>query len=276
MSAADTAAAAIGLPAFHVLAAPANWQVADFIADLHLQAAQPRITRAWQRYLLSTPADAVFILGDLFEVWTGDDAARETGAFETHCADVLHAASARYSVHFMAGNRDFLVGNDFLQRCHIAALPDPTVLRMHGQHWLLSHGDALCLADAAYQEFRALVRSPRWQQQFLARPLPERRAMAQQMRQHSEAHKSASAYVPADVDAAAAIAWLRAANASTLIHGHTHQPGEHTLQAASGSAPPLRRVVLSDWRIESGQPRADLLRLDSTGLHRLSLQQASA
>jgi UDP-2,3-diacylglucosamine hydrolase len=252
------------------LDAASHWGVVDFISDLHLQAGEAATFDAWVRYLHDTPADAVFMLGDLFEVWVGDDAADEPGAFEARCTEVLHSAAQHRALYFMHGNRDFLVGRRFLDRAGVALLDDPTVLHFGGQRWLLSHGDALCLDDVDYLRFRAQVRSADWQQQFLAQPLPARRAVARQIRDASESRKqSGTPY--ADVDADAARAWLQAAQAPTLIHGHTHHPARHALGVDSADQP-LQRLVLSDWDLAATPPRADLLRLDAQGrLQRLPI-----
>ncbi len=255
------------------LLAPPAWRTVEFISDLHLQAAEPATFAAWQHYLQTTPADALFMLGDLFEVWVGDDAVSADvnadpsamiDSFEARCARVLGQASSRLALFFMHGNRDFLVGPALMGQCHSALLADPTVLGFAGQRWLLSHGDALCLGDVDYLRFRQQVRSPAWQQAFLAKPLPERQAIARGLRQQSEARKQSGA-VYADVDAGAARQWLAAANAHTLIHGHTHKPATHAL----GNG--LSRVVLSDWDAQAAVPRADLLRLTADGLQRIAL-----
>ena len=154
----------------------------------------------------------------------------------------------------MRGNRDFLVGPAFLAACGVQDLPDPVTLIFGGQRWLLSHGDALCLDDAPYQQFRQQVRQPAWQRQFLARPLAERQAIARHMRGQSSARQQAMNQW-ADVDADAARALLAAARAPVLIHGHTHRPASHTLGAG------LSRVVLSDWCLDAPAPRAEVLRL---------------
>ena len=245
------------------LSAAPHWRTVDFLSDLHLQVSDRATFAAWQRYLAQTPADAVFLLGDLFEVWVGDDALDEPGSFEAQCCAVLQTAAQRRALFFLPGNRDFLVGNAFLRRSGVTGLSDPTVLSFAGQRWLLSHGDALCLDDVAYQRFRSVARSAEWQQQFLAQPLAVRRAQARAIRHQSEARKDAGE-VYADVDTAAACAWLRSANAHTLIHGHTHRPGAHRL--ADG----LSRVVLSDWDAAAQPPRADILRLSASGLQRLA------
>jgi len=145
------------VPSIAELQAPASWRAADVISDLHLHAADPDTYDAWRGYMRETPADAVFILGDLFDVWVGDDVATEPG-FAADCAAVLQAAAGRIAVFFMHGNRDFLVGDGFVQACRTTLLPDPTVLGFAGRRWLLTHGDALCLADADYLRFRAALK----------------------------------------------------------------------------------------------------------------------
>ena len=167
-------------------------------------------------------------------------------------------------VYFMHGNRDFLAGTAFLAQTGLVGLDDPTVLGFHGQRYVLSHGDLLCLDDVPYQRFRALARSAAWQQPFLAQPLAERRAQARGIRQESEARKQ-SGLQYADVDGPAALQWLQAAGAHTLIHGHTHRPASHAL------APGLQRAVLSDWDAAALPPRLETLRLSHAGLERIAL-----
>ncbi|MDP2015515.1 UDP-2,3-diacylglucosamine diphosphatase [Hydrogenophaga sp.] len=257
------------------LRAPAHWQAVEFISDLHLQPGEPQTFEVW-RALLQRPAheraDALFILGDLFEVWVGDDvldsSASTDQTFWRACADALKAFSFHTPVYFMAGNRDFLLGAEGLTACGMQGLNDPTTLDFLGQHWLLSHGDALCLADTDYMLFREQVRQPIWQREFLARPLAERTAIARGLREQSEARKRSTAGDPslwADVDTAAARTALQTANAHTLIHGHTHRPAEHALGDG------LQRVVLSDWDAGAQPPRAEVLRLDARGLRRIRL-----
>lgn len=259
-----TAAPLTTVPPFEELAAPSHWRTVEFISDLHLQASEPATVAAWQHYLQTTQADALFILGDLFEVWVGDDALQESGSFEATCCADLHAAAQRLPVFFMHGNRDFLAGPAFLAHCGITGLADPTVLVLNGQRFVLSHGDLLCLDDVDYQRFRVQARSNEWQERFLAQPLATRRAQARGIRQESEARKQSGASY-ADVDGPAAIAWLRAAGARTLIHGHTHKPASHQL------APGLQRVVLSDWDAAALPPRVETLRLSGAGLERVTL-----
>jgi UDP-2,3-diacylglucosamine hydrolase len=249
-------------PRFSVLNAAAHWQVIDFISDLHLQNGEPSTVQAWTHYMAHTRADAVFILGDLFEVWVGDDEldADDTEArFEQQCAAVLRAAAKHRNIFFMHGNRDFLLGTHFAQATGMALLDDPTLLIIGDQRWLLSHGDAFCLEDTEYLRFRDQVREPSWQENFLARPLPERRSFARELRRKSEARKLSD--VPyADVDDGMVMTWLQAASARQMIHGHTHKPATHKLGAE------LQRFVLSDWDAAATPPRAEVLRLSRSGV----------
>ena len=245
--------------AFGTLEAPAHWQAVDLISDLHLQASEPGTFEAWCAHMLSTTADAVLLLGDVFEVWVGDDAVAQD-PFLQACAQVLRQASTQRFVGFMPGNRDFLVGPTFLNNCGVHALQDPTVLVWGTQRTLLSHGDALCLGDKAYQRFRTLARTPQWQAEFLAKPLHERLAMAQAMRAQSEAHNQ-SMQSFADADAAMTTEWLQAANSRHLVHGHTHRPADHAVPGLSGA----KRQVLTDWHITSTLHRAQVLRLQAHG-----------
>jgi len=245
-----------------VLAAPNHWRSIDFIADLHLQASEASTFDAWQQYLRNCTADALFILGDLFEVWVGDDVAHvppgQTPGFEAECQQLLAAAAQRMPLFFIHGNRDFLLGKTFASACGLTLLSDPTVLVFDKQRWLLSHGDALCLDDIDYQQFRATVRTPAWQDSFLAKPLAERQSIARSLRTQSESRKGSGAPY-ADVDTTAALQWLDAAQADTLIHGHTHRPADHLLNPTE--QPPKRRLVLSDWDAGATPARLEVLRL---------------
>jgi UDP-2,3-diacylglucosamine hydrolase len=253
---------------FGELAAPAAWACIDFISDLHLSAQTPRTFEAWAQHLLHTPADAVLMLGDVFEVWVGDDARFDADdGFEAQCLAVLQAASRQRAIGFMAGNRDFLLGPAFCADAGLIALPDPLHLTAFGQSLLLSHGDALCLADTDYLRFRAEVRSPAWQADFLARPLAERRAIARGLRERSMAAKAAGgpAELWADVDTDAAVALCTQAGSPVLLHGHTHRPAVHTL------SPQVQRWVLSDWDLDGpGAARADVIRWTAQGLQRVA------
>lgn len=240
------------------IAAAPHWQTVDFVSDLHLQAQEPKTITAFASYLKQTPAQAVFILGDLFEVWVGDDALQSKEGAPQAVSEMLCKASDRLDVFIMCGNRDFLMGERLIAACGAQRLEDPSVLQAGGARWLLSHGDALCLADAPYQAFRAQVRSPEWQQEFLNRPLSERIALGRQMRAQSEAQKQQLAHAQAswiDLDQAACLALLAENNADHLVHGHTHKPAKHDL--GGGHA----RWVLSDWDLYAVPPRAQALRL---------------
>ncbi len=248
-----------------VLQAPASWRTLDFISDLHLQVDQRATFEAWQVWMQTTPADALFILGDLFEVWVGDDAA-SPGSFEAECIAVLRAAAQTRAIFVMHGNRDFLLGTGFTEQAQVTLLADPTVLIFAGQRWLLSHGDAWCLADVDYQAFRLQVRSAGWQHNFLSQPLDKRRAIAQDLRNQSEQRKGSQTVADwADVDTATARQALQHAGARTLIHGHTHRPADHDL------GDNLHRVVLSDWDASALPPRLQALRLTAQGLQRRPL-----
>jgi UDP-2,3-diacylglucosamine hydrolase len=221
--------------------------------------------RAWQDYLQSSAADAVVMLGDLFEAWVGDDS--RTLAFEAQCVATLADASASRTLAFMVGNRDFLLGAEMLEACHMQGLADPTVMTAFGTRYLLSHGDALCIADTEYQAFRHRVREPQWQRDVLARPLEERQALAKQLRVGSmERQLERGGTLEVDVDSATALAWLARGRSDTLIHGHTHRPADHVLAAGK------TRHVLSDWDFDHGPvARADVLRISPSGLSRHNL-----
>ena len=240
---------------FQVFEAPETWRTVDFISDLHLQEKETATFEVWQAYMQNTTADAVFILGDLFEVWVGDDAA-DQHVFLQKCAAVLKACASKRQVAFMRGNRDFLVGSAFLNKCHVLDLQDPTVLNFASQKWLLSHGDAGCLGDKDYQSFRQVVRQAHWQEDFLAKTLTERESIARQLRSQSEILKKNSSAVYADVADEWSTQMLQEAGATCLVHGHTHRPALHSLS----EAPLMQRYVLSDWDAASIRPRAEVLR----------------
>lgn len=256
--------AGLPMPRLVEFEAPARWQAIDFVSDLHLDAQHPATFAAFASHLRHTTADAVFVLGDLFEAWVGDDA-RGSG-LGRRVLEAFQEASCRLGLALMVGNRDFLIGQALLREAGMIGLADPTVLLAHGRRLLLSHGDALCLEDSAYQHFRAQVRTEAWRDAFLAQPLDTRLHQAAQMRAASRARQAAGQPETwADVDPDAARQWLQATGADTLIHGHTHRPGEHAL------GPRQRRVVLSDWDCDGpGPARAEVLRLDARGLHRLA------
>jgi UDP-2,3-diacylglucosamine hydrolase len=250
------------------LALPAGCASVEFISDLHLCAALPRTFERWSRYLDETTADAVFMLGDLFEAWVGDDALGEQ--FEQACCQALRRASSNRQVCAMRGNRDFLLGNRFFAATGVLELSDPVTVEAWGSRAVLTHGDALCLADTDYQRFRSEVRGTAWQEAFLAQPLPERLRIAEELRQASRQHQQGRDPVTfADVDPTLAGRWLSDARATVLIHGHTHRPlSEMRTQGWT-------RHVLSDWDLDDLQtPRAEVLRWTQAGFERRTLGPA--
>ena len=245
-----------------------DWHRVDIISDLHLQVSEPATARAWFDYLRTAPFDALFILGDLFEVWVGDDvlhgpADDSSAHFARRCVHALHVLSQRAPVFVMQGNRDFLLGPAFASAAGCTLIDDPCVMAWDDHRWLLSHGDAWCLDDRDYLAFRAEVRQADWQAAFLARPLVERQAIARQLRERSEQRKQASLAQGdtfADVDHDVALDWLRRTQTSDLIHGHTHRPAIHRLGEGH------RRVVLSDWDADSQPPRLEALSVWRSGV----------
>jgi UDP-2,3-diacylglucosamine hydrolase len=241
-----------------------HWDCVDFVSDLHLQASQPAIWQAFLQVLQHTPAQAMFVLGDLFEVWVGDDALDDVAAvFERQCLQALAHHSQHLKLFWLPGNRDFLTGERFASTAHLQTLHDPCTLLLNAETCVLSHGDALCLADTDYMAFRAQVRSPGWQQTFLSQPLSQRLQLAQHMRLQSRQLQQQRG-IHADADAQLARDWLQQASATRLIHGHTHRPADHDLGQG------LQRIVLSDWSESNGLLRGEVLRWQSDGWQRIS------
>ncbi|QNP39970.1 UDP-2,3-diacylglucosamine diphosphatase [Lysobacter solisilvae (ex Woo and Kim 2020)] len=220
-----------------------------FISDLHLDAERPQVTELFGRFLREEArgADALYILGDLFEAWVGDDDPSETGAFVAR--ELKAVAGAGVPVRFIRGNRDFLLGDAYARRAGMAILPDPAVVLLYGEPTLVMHGDTLCTDDVAYQQFRAQVRNPAWQQQFLSQPLAARLAFAQQARAASKAHQAGlqdkgTMETITDVSAPTVAATLAQFGIGRVIHGHTHRPAIHELDI---DGKPHQRIVLGDW-----------------------------
>lgn len=238
------------------LHAPSHWRTLEFHSDVHLFDQEPHTFAAWQAYLATSTADAVFILGDLFEVWVGDDALNTASPFDQQIVTSLRNCASKRPTFFLPGNRDFLVGDRFLCQVGLQRLPDPTVLVFQGQRIALSHGDALCTDDTAYQQFRTEVRSAQWQRDFLGQPLDKRLAKARAIRQASELRKQAQmAYVDVNTDAVTAL--MAQLHADVLVHGHTHQAGAHLLDSGK------QRLVLSDWCTDATPARLEILQLQS-------------
>lgn len=243
------------------LVAPGHWRRIELLSDLHLDARHPATWQAFARHLDQTRADAVLILGDLFEVWVGDDMRHE--AFEAECVKTMARAGQRLWLGLMLGNRDFMIGQELLDTCQARALPDPLVLQAFGQRHLLTHGDAWCLEDHKYQQYRQMVRNPAWQQQVLTLPYADRMAMARGVRHASEERKLDDRTIWADVDEAHAARHMAQHEVRSLIHGHTHRPADEPFGMADGM-----RHVLTDWDLDGPMPRAEIVVIDAEGLHR--------
>lgn len=215
-----------------------------FISDLHLEEERPALTRAFLEFLQreGPQASALYILGDFFNVWIGDDDDRPLNAQIS--AALCQQAEAGLHIFLMHGNRDFLLGRDFAAASGATLIDDPQLLEHGGHRYLLMHGDQLCTRDTGYQTFRAQVRDPAWQRDFLAKPLTERRAFAAQARAASKSMSSNKPEDIMDVSQDAVEAVLAAHSCDALIHGHTHRPDIHEFEAGGRS---LRRVVLGDW-----------------------------
>ncbi len=220
-----------------------------FISDLHLDVQRPHILDALDRFIVEEAlrADALYILGDLFEAWIGDDSEDEAGRRFVEAMKPMR--DARKPCFFMHGNRDFLLGEDYARRAGLTLLPDPSVLVIEGVRTLLMHGDTLCTDDVAYQAFRAQSRAPAWQRAFLARPRSEREAFAQQARAESRRYTAdATNSGLMDVNEEAVRAAMDEHECLRLIHGHTHRPAIHRVELDGLAA---ERIVLGDWYEQS-------------------------
>lgn len=225
-----------------------------FISDLHLETTRPEIAQQFFQFMKreAVSADALYILGDLFESWVGDDDPN------SHYAEIKAAIRVlvehRVSVFFMHGNRDFMIGEKFAEETGVTLLPDPTVTEFYGRKVLLCHGDALCTDDLEYQAVRRMTRNPEWQSMMMLKPLAERQAFAAQARAASMAHgKELNADIT-DVNADAVEAALRQHAVATLLHGHTHRPAVHKLDVDGEAA---TRIVLGDWYTQGSVVRWD-------------------
>jgi UDP-2,3-diacylglucosamine hydrolase len=241
--------------------------VALFVSDLHLQASHPITAAAFLRFLAerAVAAQQLYLLGDLFEYWAGDDDI--AAPFHRTIIAALRAVSdAGTAVFWIAGNRDFLVGQGFADAAGLTLLQEPHVIEIAGQRIALVHGDAECTMDTNYMAFRAQVRQPAWQQQFLALPLAQRKGIIAGLREGSrEAHTMKSEAIM-DVTPAAIDALHVATSAATIIHGHTHRPALH-LDGVR------RRFVLPDWELDAAPERGGWIALDSAGcIQRYDLQ----
>lgn len=221
------------------------------MSDLHLCPEMPNTAAAFLSYLEDTPADALFILGDLFESWVGDDSL--SLPFERTITAALSKYGQRRTLAIMHGNRDFLLGPAFFSVTSSQALYDPCLLVCPSGKYLLSHGDTLCTSDFAYQRARLILRSQAWQENFLSRSLEERLILAKGMRQQSKSYQQQASVGYVDVDSSAALELMLGMGVLTMIHGHTHQPGEVNLNSNA------RRIVLSDWDLDDPIKRGGFL-----------------
>lgn len=215
-----------------------------FISDLHLDPARPDITRQFMNFLQdeARTADALYILGDLFEAWVGDDDPEPEK--RRAIAALKRLAEHGTPLFFMRGNRDFLVGDKFAEDSGCTLLQDPTTLDIHGTRVLLMHGDTLCTDDHEYQAFRRMTRDPEWQRQFLAMPLPQRLEIAAQARAESMAQSKGKPEAIMDVNDSAVRDVLSDHGVTLLLHGHTHRPDVHHFAINGDTA---TRIVLGDW-----------------------------
>ncbi|MBQ0795957.1 UDP-2,3-diacylglucosamine diphosphatase [Zhongshania sp.] len=215
-----------------------------FISDLHLDESRPEITRAFFSFLKTTASDAsdLYILGDFFESWVGDD---DESPFINSVKQALKDFTDRgASLYFMHGNRDFLIGDTFCRDVGAELLPDPSVISLAGEQTLLMHGDSLCTDDQDYMQFRKMARDPLWQQDALSKSLAERRAIAKHMRMVSGESNSNKATDIMDVNASAVNAEMAKHGCTRLIHGHTHRPNRHSITTTKEIT---ERIVLGDW-----------------------------
>jgi UDP-2,3-diacylglucosamine hydrolase len=230
-----------------------------FISDLHLSHGHPRSTELFLRFAsdIAPNAEALFILGDLFEYWAGDDDLDDP--FHKRITDTLRELNAHGTrIFIMHGNRDFLMDEELGSACNATLLEDPTMIDLYGTPTLLTHGDTLCTDDTEYQHFRKLVRNDAWQTQFLSQPLAQRKAQIEQLRMQSESQKRSKEMALMDVNLDAVHELLRQNSYPRLIHGHTHRPAKHVHQV-DGHA--CKRWVLGDW-----DSKANALRCDGNGI----------
>jgi len=234
-----------------------------FVSDLHLSPSRPRIVEQLFGFLAGTArdAEALYILGDLFEYWAGDDDLADP--FNAGVIEALRGCAAGTPVSVMHGNRDFLLGERFAAAAGARIIPDPTMIDLYGTPTLLAHGDTACTDDHAYQRFRAEVRTPGWIEAFLAMPLAARKARIEALRSESKAEKQLKTDAIMDVNSGAIEALLRAHAYPRLIHGHTHRPARHE-HVVDGHR--CERWVLADW-----YERASYLRCDASGITPIEL-----
>ncbi|MBU3617315.1 UDP-2,3-diacylglucosamine diphosphatase [Polynucleobacter sp. JS-Polo-80-F4] len=247
------------------------------ISDLHLTPSMPLTAQRFFDFCEkeAPKVEAVFILGDLFEYWVGDDAAASS-PFQQEVQRAIANLSTKVKTYYLHGNRDFLIGKSFIKKTGMTLLSDPCTVQIASEKWVLAHGDALCTADIAYQAFRSWVRKPWIQKIFLGLPLNWRKGIAQHLRsnshnQYQTQQRSTSHQVKMDVTQQACADVMKDHSGNRLIHGHTHLPAHHEESMGTQS---WQRWVLSDWDLdhpESLPPRASALFIDNAGARYLDL-----
>jgi len=231
-----------------------------FISDLHLQEDRPALTEAFLRFVdeRARSARQLYLLGDLFEYWAGDDDL--DAPFHQRIVGALRSLSdAGVELFWIAGNRDFLVGDAFAQAAGLTLLPETWVIEDHGRRIVLVHGDAQCTDDVNYMAFRAQVRQPDWQRQFLAMPLAQRKAIIAGLRDNSRKDQAGKSDEIMDVTPGAIAAVFAETDTTVMIHGHTHRPALHHVDGKL-------RYVLPDWEPEASSPRGGWIAIDDDGV----------
>jgi len=225
-----------------------------FISDLHLEAERPEIGEQFVRFLEEEAgaADALYILGDLFEYWVGDD--DPNAHYKIMKNAIRDLADTGVPIFFMHGNRDFMIGDRFAEETGVRLLEDPQAIDLYGTRVLLSHGDSLCTDDAQYQQMRQMTRKPEWQAMMRAKPLEERIAIAEQARQQSQEYSATASEEIMDVNQDAVIETIREHEVEVLLHGHTHRPAVHDVDLGDRTA---TRIVLGDWYEQGSVVRWD-------------------
>lgn len=244
-----------------------------FAADLHLAQATPATNEAFIGFLeaAAEEADALLLPGDIFDFWIGDDTVAIAPPWLAAVLEAMRATASQIPLWIGRGNRDFLMGETLAGQLGAQLLPDAVLLETDYRTVLLSHGDEYCTDDQAYQQFRAMVRDPQWQAQFLAMPIPERLKMAQQARSDSMQANQQKSQEIMDVNAQAIDTAFRDTGVSLMIHGHTHRPARHVLQV-DGRA--CERWVLPDWSCDEQPWRGGWFALDLDGLTAYDLEEA--
>lgn len=230
-----------------------------FVSDLHLQVSHPRTAEAFFRFLAerATHAERLYLLGDIFEYWAGDDDLAEP--FHQQVIGAIRAVSdAGTAVYWLAGNRDFLVGPGFAEAAGLSLLEEPHLVSAGGKRVVLVHGDAQCTADLKYMAFRAQVRDKQWQQQFLGMPLAQRKAIIAGLREGSREAQAGKSYEIMDVAPSAVDALFATTESDVIIHGHTHRPAVHDTDGKL-------RYVLPDWELDAEPTRGGWIELAADG-----------